>query len=319
MRRFFAGRRVERQKTIFFSPRRAFFIAKKTFLWYIKKMLKEIVSRKNARLSDLIREQTDLGFYQIKKIIENKSVKVNGKRVNTDVVVKDTDVIYIYIKDREKDKIEIVYEDKNVMVVNKPANIEVEGPDGLKERIEVANAEKTLYPVHRLDRNTMGLVIFALTQQAQAELDKAFKEKLVDKYYHAIVVGRPKQQTATLKAFLFKDAKKSLAIISNEPKSGYLPIETRYRLLESKGELSLLEVQLITGRTHQIRAHLAHEKLAVLGDGKYGSNQINKKYKQNRQLLANVLMRFNFPKNSCLAYLNKQNFKLDINLWRFID
>ncbi len=282
-------------------------------------MLKEIVSRKNARLSELIREQTDLGFYQIKKVIENKNVKINGKRVNADVVVKDSDIIFIYIKDREKDKIDIVFEDKNVMVVNKPANMEVEGPDGLKERIEVAHAEKTLYPVHRLDRNTMGLVIFALNQQAQAELDKAFKERTVDKFYHAVVVGRPRRPSATLKAFLFKDAKKSLVIISNEAKPGYLPIETKYRLIDTKGELSLLEVQLVTGRTHQIRAHLAHENIAVLGDGKYGSNQINKKYKQNRQLLASVYMKFNFKKTDCLAYLNKQVFKLDINLWRFIE
>ncbi len=281
-------------------------------------MLKEIIPRKNSKLSDLIREQADLGFYQIKKIFSSKSVKVNGKRINADCTVCENDVIYIYIKDREKEKIEIVYEDKNVMIVNKPANIEVEGPDSLKERIEVANAEKTLYPVHRLDRNTMGLVIFALTQQAQSELETAFKEKYVDKFYRAIVVGRPKNPSATLKAFLFKDAKKSLAIISPSSKPGYLPIETRYHIVEQKGELSLLDVQLITGRTHQIRAHLAHENLPVLGDGKYGVNSVNKKYKQTRQLLANVCMRFNFPKGYNLSYLNGQNFKLDVNLWSFI-
>lgn len=281
-------------------------------------MLKEIISRNNARISDLIREQTDLGFYQVKKIISGKSVKINGKRVNTDVTVKQGDVIYIYIKDREKDKIDIIYEDKNVIVVNKPANMEVEGPDGLKERLEVAHAEKTLYPVHRLDRNTMGLVIFALTPQAQTELDKAFKEKTVFKLYNAIVVGKPKQPSATLKAYLFKDAKKSLVIISNVEKQGYLPIETRYRLVNTKGDLSLLEVQLVTGRTHQIRAHLAYIKLPVLGDGKYGVNAINKKYKQNRQLLANVNMKFAFQKTSPLAYLNKHNFKLNMDLWSFI-
>ena len=281
-------------------------------------MLKEIMSRKGAKLSDLIREQTDLGFYQVKKVISTKSVKINGKRVNQDCMVGANDVIFIYIKDREKDKIEILYEDKNVMVVNKPANMEVEGEDGLKDRIEVANAEKTLYPVHRLDRNTMGLVIFALTPQAQTELETAFKDRLVDKFYHAIVIGKPKTPTATLKAFLFKDAKKSLAIISQTPKTGYLPIETRYSFVESKGELSLLEVKLITGRTHQIRAHLAHENLPVLGDGKYGPNSVNKKYKQSKQLLANMRMRFKFPKGSSLAYLNAKQFELDLNLWSFI-
>lgn len=281
-------------------------------------MLKEIIPHNNAKLSDLIREQTDLGFYQIKKIFSTKSVKINGRRINADCTVAEGDVIYIYVKDREKEKIEIIYEDKNVMIVNKPANIEVEGADGLKERIEVANAEKTLYPVHRLDRNTMGLVVFAMNQQAQTELETAFKERLVEKYYRTIVVGRPKQNSQTLKDFLFKDAKKSLAIISNVPKPGYLPIETRYRLVETKGELSLLDVHLITGRTHQIRAHLAHEKMPVLGDGKYGVNATNKKYKQSRQLLVSYHVKFNFPKKSSLSYLNSSNFKLDIDLWSFI-
>lgn len=281
-------------------------------------MLKEIIPRNNTRLSDLIREQADLGFYQIKKIFSTKSVKINGRRVNADCQVSEKDEIFIYIKDREKEKIEIIFEDKNVMVVNKPANVEVEGADGLKERIEVANAEKTLYPVHRLDRNTMGLVVFAMNQQAQAELEVAFKERLVEKYYRTVVVGRPKNQQQTLKAFLFKDAKKSLAIISNSSKPGYLPIETRYRLVETKGELSLLDVHLITGRTHQIRAHLAHERMPVLGDGKYGVNSTNKKYKQNKQLLVSYNIRFNLPKKSSLSYLNSHNFKLDVDLWSFI-
>ncbi len=196
--------------------------------------------------------------------------------------------------------------------------MEVEGNDSLKEKLEITYAEKTFFAVHRLDRNTLGLVVFALNQQVQAELEKAFKEKYINKFYHTIVVGRPKTPSATLKAFLFKDAKKSLAIISPVAKTGYLPIETRYKLLKTKGELSLLEVQLITGRTHQIRAHLAYEKMPVLGDGKYGVNAINKKYKQKWQLLANVMLQFNFPKNSPLNYLNKQTIKLEKDLWSFI-
>ncbi len=281
-------------------------------------MLKEIISKNNAKLFDLIKEQTDLGFYQITKIIDSKSVKINGKRVNDNVTVKAEDEIFIYIKDREKDKIDIIYEDKNIIVVDKPQNMEVEGTDSLKEKLEITYAEKSFFAVHRLDRNTMGLVVFALNQQSQSELEKAFKDKYVNKFYHAIVVGRPKTPVATLKAFLFKDAKKSLAIVSSIAKTRYLPIETRYKLLKKRGELSLLQVQLITGRTHQIRAHLAHEKMPVLGDGKYGINALNKKYKQKWQLLAHVLMKFTFPKNSPLNYLNKQTIKLEKDLWSFI-
>ena len=277
-------------------------------------MLKQIIPKNKTRLSELIREQTDLGHFQIQKIISGKSVKINGQRVNQDVVLKGDETVYIYIKDREKDKIDIVYQDKNVIAVNKPAGMEVTGEDSLAEKLELQHEDMKFFPVHRLDRNTTGLVIFALTPQAEAELNKAFKEKWVDKFYNAVVVGRPNVSQAQLKAFLFKDAKKSLAIVSKTAKLGYVPIETYYRVLKQSGEVCLLEVRLITGRTHQIRAHLASEKLPVLGDGKYGINQINKKYRQNRQMLACVRLQFSFPKNSPLSYLNKRPIRLDADL-----
>ena len=277
-------------------------------------MLKQIIPKNKTRLSELIREQTDLGHFQIQKIISGKSVKINGQRVNQDVVLKGDETVYIYIKDREKDKIDIVYQDKNVIAVNKPAGMEVTGEDSLAEKLELQHEDMKFFPVHRLDRNTTGLVIFALTPQAEAELNKAFKEKWVDKFYNAVVVGRPNVSQAQLKAYLFKDAKKSLAIVSKTAKLGYVPIETHYRVLKQSGEVCLLEVRLITGRTHQIRAHLASEKLPVLGDGKYGINQINKKYRQNRQMLACVRLQFSFPKNSPLSYLNKRPIRLDADL-----
>lgn len=171
-------------------------------------MLKQIIPKNKTRLSELIREQTDLGHFQIQKIISGKSVKINGQRVNQDVVLKGDETVYIYIKDREKDKIDIVYQDKNVIAVNKPAGMEVTGEDSLAEKLELQHEDMKFFPVHRLDRNTTGLVIFALTPQAEAELNKAFKEKWVDKFYNAVVVGRPNVSQAQLKAFLFKDAKK---------------------------------------------------------------------------------------------------------------
>jgi pseudouridylate synthase len=126
-------------------------------------MLKQIIPKNKTRLSELIREQTDLGHFQIQKIISGKSVKINGQRVNQDVVLKGDETVYIYIKDREKDKIDIVYQDKNVIAVNKPAGMEVTGEDSLAEKLELQHEDMKFFPVHRLDRNTTGLVIFALS------------------------------------------------------------------------------------------------------------------------------------------------------------
>ena len=141
-------------------------------------MLKQIIPKNKTRLSELIREQTDLGHFQIQKIISGKSVKINGQRVNQDVVLKGDETVYIYIKDREKDKIDIVYQDKNVIAVNKPAGMEVTGEDSLAEKLELQHEDMKFFPVHRLDRNTTGLVIFALTPQAEAELNKAERGSL---------------------------------------------------------------------------------------------------------------------------------------------
>ena len=274
-------------------------------------MLKQIIPKNKTRLSELIREQTDLGHFQIQKIISGKSVKINGQRVNQDVVLKGDETVYIYIKDREKDKIDIVYQDKNVIAVNKPAGMEVTGEDSLAEKLELQHEDMKFFPVHRLDRNTTGLVIFALTPQAEAELNKAFKEKWVDKFYNAVVVGRPNVSQAQLKAFLFKDAKKSLAIVSKTAKPGYVPIETHYRVLKQSGEVCLLEVRLITGRTHQIRAHLASEKLPVLGDGKYGINKVNRAYNVKTQALYSYKLTFKFTTDAgILEYLNGKSFQV---------
>ena len=276
-------------------------------------MLKEIEIKTRQLLSDAISENTDLGYYRIQKIIKSKSVKINGTRVGVDMNVNVGDVVHVYLADREKDSIEVVYRDDNILVVNKMAGIEVQGTDSLTERINQILTDAVAVPVHRLDRNTMGLVVFALNKTAETELLASFKDRDIDKLYNCIVVGAPKQPVAKLKAFLFKDAKKSLVYVSDTPKQGYQPIETHYKLLKRLGELSLLEVKLVTGRTHQIRAHLAHVKLPILGDGKYGINKINHRYRVKTQLLCCTKVTFHFAQGT-LKYLDGKSVVLNIDL-----
>ncbi len=279
-------------------------------------MLKEIVIQSKQLLSDAILENTDLGFYRVQKIIKNRSVKINGVRVGVDMNVNAGDVVYAYLPDREKNSIEVVYRDDNILVVNKNAGIEVEGPDSLTERINNILTDAVAAPVHRLDRNTMGLVVYALNKTAEKELLDSFKVREIDKTYNCIVVGQPKQNNAKLKAFLFKDAKKSLVYISNTQKQGYVPIETHYQLLKTMGELSLLEVKLITGKTHQIRAHLAHLKMPILGDGKYGYNKVNRRYRVKTQLLCCTKITFHF-KQGTLKYLDGKSVVLNLDLTQY--
>lgn len=276
-------------------------------------MLKEIEVKQRQLLSDLIGENTELGYYRIQKIIKSKSVKINGVRTGVDCNVNAGDVVWVYLADREKDSIEVVYRDENILVVNKFAGVEVVGKDSLTERINNILTDATAVPVHRLDRNTMGLVVFALNKTAETELLESFKDREIDKLYNCIVVGTPKQPSAKLKAYLFKDAKKSLVYVSDVPKQGYVPIETHYKMLKNMGELSLLEVKLVTGRTHQIRAHLAHVKLPVLGDGKYGLNKVNRKYRVKTQLLCCTKITFHFAQGS-LKYLDNKSVVLPIDL-----
>lgn len=279
-------------------------------------MLKEIVIQQKQLLSDAILENTDLGYYRVQKIIKNRSVKINGVRVGVDMNVNAGDVVYAYLPDREKDSIEVVYRDENILVVNKNAGIEVEGVDSLTERINNILTDDVAVPVHRLDRNTMGLVVFALNKTAEKELLDSFKVREIDKTYNCIVVGTPKQHSAKLKAFLFKDAKKSLVYVSATQKPGYVPIETHYQVLKTMGELSLLEVKLVTGRTHQIRAHLAFLKMPILGDGKYGYNKVNRRYRVKTQLLCCTKITFHF-KQGTLKYLDGKSVVLNLDLTQY--
>lgn len=281
-------------------------------------MLQEINVKNGCSLYELLSKETDLGHFQILKVISNRNVRINRVRVGDDVMVREGDVVNVYIKDREKEAVEIAFQDKNILIAVKPQNIEVQGENSLQDKLAAQLEEIKPVAVHRLDFNTLGLVVFALNKTTETEMLKVFKDREIDKKYLAVVSGIPKKGNVILKAFLFKDAKKGQVYISPAPKQGCLPIETQYKRIKQKGELSLLEVKLVTGRTHQIRAHLAYEKLPILGDGKYGINTLNKKYKVTKQLLACHKIAFHFDAKSPLHYLDNKTFTYDIDLFDFI-
>ena len=170
-------------------------------------------------------------------------------------------------------------------------------------------------PCHRLDRNTSGLILFAKNQTALDILLDKFKHHEIEKHYLALVYGVPKKKSERLISYLFKDSSKSLVYISDVPKKGYLKIITSYSLIESINNTSLLDVEIETGRTHQIRAHLSYIGLPIIGDGKYGINEINKKFKAKTQKLVSYKLKFSFIKDSgILNYLNGKSFEIDAKL-----
>ena len=206
------------------------------------------------------------------KTLRKKDIKVNGKRVSENINIFLNDEIEVYISDKmlsNSINLSIVYEDDNILILDKPKNIEVTGKDSLTSIVH-KNYSNSIFkpmPCHRLDRNTTGLIIFAKNEKSLNILLNKFKNHEIEKHYLAVVYGIPKEKHEKLESYLFKDNKKSIVYISDEFKKGYQKIITKYTLLEKrKDNTSILDVEIETGKTHQIRAHLAHIGLPIIGD-----------------------------------------------------
>ena len=272
------------------------------------------------------------------KEIRKKNIKVNKKRCTNDQKLKEGDLLELYLKDdvlklkvkhldfmRASDELDIVYEDENIIILNKKVGILCH-PDG-KEYIDnlVARLKKYLYQkgewspetssctpslANRIDRNTGGLVIGAKNLQSLKILNAKIKSREIEKFYLTVVHGKMPKSEEVLTAFLTKNEKKNLVKVTDNQIEGSKKIITKYKVLDYYDDASLLEIELLTGRTHQIRAHLAHIGHPLYGDGKYGIEE-----GRFRQALYSYKLKFAFDDENELSYLSGREFQArDIKL-----
>jgi 23S rRNA pseudouridine955/2504/2580 synthase len=318
--------------------------------------VKEFAVCKNdagQRLDRFLTKQ-GLPISAIMKALRKKDLKVNGIREKADYKLVEGDIIRVYAKDELFDSrnairkyegvsanINIVYEDDNIILIDKPVGMlchcdKNETVDTLINRVKAYEHKKIVncqpstvnwYEpslCNRIDRNTAGIVIAAKNAEALRVMNEKIKLRQIKKLYLCILTGVPEKKSASLTAYLQKDESKNQVTVSNKKTELNKTIITKYRILNERKGLALAEIDLITGRTHQIRAHMASIGCPLLGDGKYGRNRVNKQYGFDKQALCSYKLIFEFenaghddlctPQKTCLDYLSGRSFEVK-NVW----
>ncbi len=305
--------------------------------------MREIVIGKNdagQRLDRFLRKALpSLPSGKMYKFIRQKDVKLNGKRCEISDRLCEGDVLRLFIPDEffavpsarrvpsvPLEKPQIIFEDRNILIALKPAGLLVHDDDSgepdtlinrVKDYLRISgeydpDAENSFAPApaHRIDRNTEGLVICAKNAESLRELNRLIKARKIKKTYLCVTVGTPREREGEIVGYLEKNSRDNTVTVRKERTPGSKTAVTRYKVLKISGDLSLCEVELVTGRTHQIRAHMAYIGCPLLGDGKYCRNEPNRKYKEKSQLLCAYKLCFEIDDaKSPLKYLSGREFR----------
>ena len=264
--------------------------------------MKKFIVDENTTLKKFTDNVSPQASFYFRSLLKAREIKVNKAKVSTDVSLKKGDEVEYYLtpSQEKKEFYSVVYEDENVLIVDKESGVNSEAVFTSLGQI----------PIHRLDRNTSGLLILAKNNAAEEELISAFRERRVEKVYHALVIGKMPKMHAVEEAYLKKDEKSALVKISAKPIGE--KIVTEYEVLEEREGSSLLKITLHTGKTHQIRAHMAFLGHPVVGDEKYGDSEYNKKVHATRQKL--LAKRLTLYTDGVLSYLNGKTFESEKDL-----